>query len=329
MTRNGLGGDGRLERAALSASICRHLGALVDLRMDENDLDCPASALAPLCKLRNLRTLSLGEEQAHGDARRSSARCSRCARSRCTRTSSSSCRRPSACSRRSRRSTCTRTSSRALPHDIGNLTLLQKLDVSENRLSELPVTICELNETCSSRSAATRSRSRPMEQARQGIGAIRRFFGFGGAQTSTRPRTDRERTSRRRTPRARSARARRRRREEAAQSRHDWAGPGSVILLFNCSGVPFQRVDGGSDPSMLPEQTRRWSCSRPSTCSRSASVQRGDARASPGSSASQFSNAWLPWRDQEVAPRARRRRGSHAALDGDWAQGKHSAARSS
>ena len=37
--------------------------SLVDLRMDENDLDCPATALAPLCKLRNLRTLSLSNNK--------------------------------------------------------------------------------------------------------------------------------------------------------------------------------------------------------------------------------------------------------------------------
>ena len=44
---------------ALSGSICSHLGQLAELRMDENDLACDASALAPLCKLRNVRTLSI------------------------------------------------------------------------------------------------------------------------------------------------------------------------------------------------------------------------------------------------------------------------------
>ena len=43
----------------LSASICQHAGLLSELRMDENELSCDESALAPLCKLRNLRTLSL------------------------------------------------------------------------------------------------------------------------------------------------------------------------------------------------------------------------------------------------------------------------------
>ena len=43
----------------LAASICQRLGALYDLKMDDNEIACPASALAPLCKLRNLRTLSL------------------------------------------------------------------------------------------------------------------------------------------------------------------------------------------------------------------------------------------------------------------------------
>jgi hypothetical protein len=40
-----------------SASISR--AQLAELRMDENDLAGDASTLAPLCKLRSVRTLSL------------------------------------------------------------------------------------------------------------------------------------------------------------------------------------------------------------------------------------------------------------------------------
>jgi Leucine-rich repeat (LRR) protein len=47
----------------LSGGICAHLGSLLDLRMDENDLACDASQLAPLCKLRNLRSLSLDKNR--------------------------------------------------------------------------------------------------------------------------------------------------------------------------------------------------------------------------------------------------------------------------
>ena len=57
LTRNGVGGDAS-ELTSLCVSICRNLGSLADMRMDENELDCSAEALAPLCKLRNLRVLS-------------------------------------------------------------------------------------------------------------------------------------------------------------------------------------------------------------------------------------------------------------------------------
>jgi hypothetical protein len=60
VTRNALGGAqaGASDLKGLTESICRNLGSLLDLRMDENDLDCPAASLAPLCKLRYLRILS-------------------------------------------------------------------------------------------------------------------------------------------------------------------------------------------------------------------------------------------------------------------------------
>ena len=59
LTRTGIGSEQPEVIENLSVSICRHVGALMDLRVDENEMDCPASALAPLCKLRSLRTLSL------------------------------------------------------------------------------------------------------------------------------------------------------------------------------------------------------------------------------------------------------------------------------
>ena len=43
----------------LSESICSNIGQLGELRMDENDLACEPEALAPMCKLRSLRTLSI------------------------------------------------------------------------------------------------------------------------------------------------------------------------------------------------------------------------------------------------------------------------------
>ena len=39
----------------------------------------------------------------------------------------------------------------------------------------------------------------------------------------------------------------------ATQSRHDWAGPGSMILLFNCHGCTFRIADGSEAGSVMGE----------------------------------------------------------------------------
>ena len=59
LSRNGLQGGSGSGLDVLFASICSNLGLLTELRLDENELACDPNALAPLCKLRNLRTLSL------------------------------------------------------------------------------------------------------------------------------------------------------------------------------------------------------------------------------------------------------------------------------
>ena len=41
-------------------------------------------------------------------------------------------------------------------------------------------------------------------------------------------------------------------RTEETPSRHDWAGPGSVILCFNCNGCPFHLVDAGAELANVP-----------------------------------------------------------------------------
>ena len=60
----------------------------------------------------------------------------------------------------------------------GKLLSLTKLDLSENKLAELPISICELNEEMQLSVGRNPLEKPSVEQARQGIGAIRRFFGF-------------------------------------------------------------------------------------------------------------------------------------------------------
>merc|ERR1719453_1358140 len=65
-----------------------------------------------------------------------------------------------------------------LPLSIGNMKALQKLDLSENKLAELPLSICELQDDLQLSVGRNPLEKPSVEQARQGIGAIRRFFGF-------------------------------------------------------------------------------------------------------------------------------------------------------
>ena len=139
-----IGGSDRANGSALSV----HLppSRLDDwARMDENDIECPASALAPLCKLRYLRTLTLEKNKLTEIPALIGTMLSLRKISLHT---NSIIELPAAM--------CLLTSLenldlhknaiRVLPSAIGNLRSLQKLDLSENQLSELPQTICELNE---------------------------------------------------------------------------------------------------------------------------------------------------------------------------------------
>ena len=64
------------------------------------------------------------------------------------------------------------------PDALCKLVALQKLDLSENKLAELPVTICELNDDLQLSVGRNPLEKPSIEQARQGVGSIRRFFGW-------------------------------------------------------------------------------------------------------------------------------------------------------
>lgn len=172
--------------ASLSArvcmyAVCSHLGFLTELIVDDNDLSCQEKALAPLCKLRNLRTLSLeknklakvppliGTMLTLRRVRLYSNQLVELPASLClltlleVRTTPTTGLRyicpvdsPFALLTLSTAHAPIRTRGQvldvhknmiaSLPTAVGKLASLQKLDVSENKLSELPTTICELNE---------------------------------------------------------------------------------------------------------------------------------------------------------------------------------------
>ena len=65
-----------------------------------------------------------------------------------------------------------------LPLDMGKLTALKKLDISENKIIELPISFCELSDEITLSCGRNPLEKPGIEQARQGIGVIRRYFGW-------------------------------------------------------------------------------------------------------------------------------------------------------
>ena len=306
VTRNGLGGQGGLgsEIKALSESICRHLGALVDLRMDENDLDCPSAGLAPLCRLRSLRVLSweknrlselpplIGTMLSLRKLLLHSNQIMELPVSLCLLTSLETL-------------DVHKNMITSLPVGIGNMKSLQKFDLSENKLTELPITICELFDDLQLSVGRNPLEKPSVEQARQGIGAIRRFFGW------SKKKDEGDASTEEKIPNAKDLENgdgqhlefKPPLRIEGGSSRHDWAGPGAVTLLFNCFGCKVREVEGGSDLTTIPGDESFDLVAAFNL----QSIGRVKEASSHGQSFAQrleFFNDWWPWKHQDVDPTA-------------------------
>ena len=211
----------------------------------------------------------------------------------------------------------------SLPSAIGKLTALQKLDVSENRLAELPISVCELQEDLQLAIGRNPLERPSVEQARQGIGVIRRYFNYTGKKHD---------------PAAASANPdpvvaamneslpedkwkHRPVREVDGATRHDWAVPGGTALLFNCHNCPFGVPEGSDMASLLQEENVRLIATFNMQCI-------GRLRPSGSSLADsvEFFNEWLPWSSQAFLPgdapvlviEARARRKSATLIATPW-----------
>jgi len=294
----GLQGAEDDELLELSTSICANLGQLAELRMDENDLACDESCLAPICKMRNVRTLSIEKNRL---SRMPAIIGTMLTLRHILLYSNQLIELPS--------SICLITGLEvldvhknmigALPTNIGNLTSLKKLDVSENRVTELPFSICELSEEMTLSVGRNPLEKPAIEQARQGIGVIRRFFGYSkkdAADTSepnVQPGNEVMHAGGQKTgPPARGA---------GTSSRHDWAGPGSLILLFNCHCCQFSFVEGSDTSSLLMESDDV------SVVANFNMQVIGRFRSAKGPADTfaerlEFDNVWFPWSSQTVKP---------------------------
>jgi hypothetical protein len=149
---------------------------------------------------------------------------------------------------------------------------LQRLDLSENKLAELPSSICELQDNLTLSVGRNPLEKPSIEQARQGIGAIRRFFGFSKKKEADDPSA----AILAKLPPIRAPGEADDTddaaadgggggggggghslpplpvREEGEPSRHDWAPPAGTITLFNCYKCAFVLVEGGGDVETVP-----------------------------------------------------------------------------
>jgi hypothetical protein len=307
---------------ALSKAICEHLGMLQELRMDENELECPVEELAPLCKLRNLRTLSMDKNRLTELPSLIGTMLS--LRKISFHSNQLSSLPPSICLLVNLDTLdLHKNSLRTLPPNLGHLHALQRLDLSENKISELPISICGLSENAQISVGRNPLEKPSIEQARQGIGAIRRYFGYGKpapiagpddlidalvakqGRHSTSPilALDAEAEEALRGE-ERKREAKRPQREEGAPSRHGWASPASVITLFNCQNATFRVLDGAGtgfvDEVSIPsdETAELIAAFNLQVIGRVRAAY--SAKAEPFADRVQFENTWLPWRIQDV-----------------------------
>lgn len=186
-----------------------------------------------------------------------------------------------------------------LPGTIGKLSALQKVDLSENKINELPAGMCELREDLQLSVARNPLERPPIEQARQGVGAIRKFFNYRAVETAFTNTLEQipkdlkwhQSPNGGKEPKAPT-------RQGQTASRHDWAAPGSSILLFNCKSCPIgvtesfdaSLISDESEPKLIAEFNQQCvGCLR---------------KAAPGSNSNaiqdriEFFDVWMPWRNQ-------------------------------
>ena len=301
ISRSELGSSNDFKQVSLS--ICRSLGSLVELVMDENDLGAnnvgnattASDMLAPLCKVRSLKTWSMVKSGLRWLPRQigtlhslttltvSSNRLSELPESICMLASLA-------------KLEASNNDIKALPATIGRLKSLQHLNISDNKIEKLPESICELPETLELLPGRNPLIRPTIEQARQGIDAIRRALGW---TASTNP-FDSEAPRGELGEWANGARAGRPSRQgNGAPSRHEWASAASAVVLFNCLGCAFKVLDGDVD-SIHSATEVEITAAFNLQCVGYVRPQEKGASAGAFATRVEFLDEWLPWHSQSV-----------------------------
>ena len=280
----------------LFTSLCS-LGSLGELILDENELSCSDHALAPICKLRQLRILSLERNKL---AKVPSLIGTMMSLRRLQLHSNQLTELPESLSLLTalevldvHKNTIT-----ALHPSIGKLCALQKLDLSENKLRELPMLICELQDDLQLFVGRNPLEKPTIEQARQGITMIRRFFNFTKADVPELT-PEPERTVHLADMLGRMQSCPHRQADEP--SRHDWAPPGGEILLFNCHHCPCALAPGVDAASFTEAGALQLIAVFNMQCVGRIHSTSGVASETLFDRV-EFFNMWLPWREQANSP---------------------------
>ena len=296
----------------LSVAICQNLRSLQELRLDENDLDCDAEELSALCKLRSLRTFTADKNRLTALpsllGTMTSLRKISLHSNNLTELPTSICLLVALEALDLHKNLI-----RSLPPSIGGLRALQRLDLSENKLTELPSTVCELSDTLQLSVGRNPLEKPSIEQARQGVGAIRRYFGFSRAREPDAPaggaagevkKDKKDKDKEEMIPDQTQTEVDPRRpvgRLPGAPSRHDWAGDAGVILLFNCANASYTVAEGGVDLESYPpdEQCDLVAPFNMQVVGRVRLAKKTPGGWEPFASRIEWRNFWLPWRVSE------------------------------
>ena len=88
-------------------------------------------------------------------------------------------------------------------------------------------------------------------------------------------------------------------RQPRAPSRHDWAGPASVITLFNCIGCSFTLAEGSADPETVDAEEEIL-ISAPFNMQPIGKVNAAMPGKTSFAGRVEWNNEWLPWKTQEI-----------------------------
>lgn len=173
--------------------------------------------------------------------------------------------------------------------------MIRELFCVFSQLVELPFSFCELSDDLKL-SIARNPLERPsVEQSRMGINGIRRFFGYNKPTRGA--ASDSEIQIELHLDIQNVEASRPKGRDGAGLSRHDWAGPASLNLVFNCFNCAWKwDLQGESDKVGPEEEFELTAAFNFQTVGKIRAAKNSDETLSDRVT---FTNRWLPWHSSD------------------------------